>query len=180
MNDTETKASIWFKKHLEHNKQLKEAHLKNAIEEEKTTKKIFEQNTYKNSLYDFKSYKICTGCKKIHNKTRQHWFTNKNMEDGLSIYCKSCTYLTSIKRKYNINKEQLESLILIQDNRCPICNKSFHFIKRFCVDHDHKTKKVRGLLCSHCNSLLGFAKDNIEILKKAIKYLESNNSENKE
>lgn len=41
------------------------------------------------------------------------------------------------------------------------------------VDHDHKTGDVRALLCSRCNSLLGYADDSIELLKRAIAYLES-------
>jgi hypothetical protein len=39
------------------------------------------------------------------------------------------------------------------------------------VDHNHKTKKFRGVLCNSCNALLGFCKDQIRILKKAISYL---------
>jgi len=44
-------------------------------------------------------------------------------------------------------------------------------IKRFAIDHDHQTGKVRGLLCGFCNALIGYAKDDISILKSAIKYL---------
>ena len=46
------------------------------------------------------------------------------------------------------------------------------------MDHCHKTKKIRGLLCHTCNSGLGMFKDNIEYLKNAIKYLEVNNNNN--
>ena len=45
------------------------------------------------------------------------------------------------------------------------------FEKEFFIDHDHTTKKVRGLLCLWCNTVIGFAKDNIETLKNAITYL---------
>jgi hypothetical protein len=42
----------------------------------------------------------------------------------------------------------------------------------FAVDHSHKTNKVRDLLCTKCNTLLGAVDDNVEILEKAIKYLQ--------
>jgi len=47
-------------------------------------------------------------------------------------------------------------------------------IKRLAVDHDHKTNKIRGLLCQFCNTALGKFLDDVEILKKAILYLERN------
>jgi len=39
------------------------------------------------------------------------------------------------------------------------------------VDHDHETGKIRGLLCTFCNTALGKFHDDVEILKKAIDYL---------
>lgn len=57
-----------------------------------------------------------------------------------------------------------------QGNVCAICKKP-EKNKRLATDHCHTKNKVRGLLCHNCNSLLGHAKDNIEILKLAIKYL---------
>jgi hypothetical protein len=56
-----------------------------------------------------------------------------------------------------------------QENKCWICESKTSLV----VDHDHSTGKVRGLLCSLCNTSLGGFKDNIESLKKAIEYLET-------
>jgi hypothetical protein len=56
---------------------------------------------------------------------------------------------------------------------CKICGKPETAInkKYLCIDHDHGTLKVRGLLCDNCNKGLGCFKDDIEALKKAIEYL---------
>ncbi len=47
--------------------------------------------------------------------------------------------------------------------------------KNFCIDHDHATGKVRGLLCHNCNVAIGLMKDNTDLLKKAAEYLETHN-----
>ncbi len=66
-----------------------------------------------------------------------------------------------------------------QDGKCAICkkvetsvNKKTNKFKDLSVDHCHKTGKIRGLLCSRCNSGLGFFKDDLEIIKNAGLYLE--------
>ena len=48
-----------------------------------------------------------------------------------------------------------------------------------CIDHDHETGFVRGILCSLCNTLLGHAKDDPEILRKAAEYLDRDLISNK-
>ena len=60
-------------------------------------------------------------------------------------------------------------MLKIQNGKCAICGERKD--KTLVVDHNHKTGEVRGLLCGHCNHVLGFAKDNINILNKMIDYL---------
>ena len=43
----------------------------------------------------------------------------------------------------------------------------------FCVDHDHGSGKVRGLLCGRCNIILGMFADNISVIESMIHYLET-------
>lgn len=58
-----------------------------------------------------------------------------------------------------------------QNGKCAICNESCKLRRRLSVDHCHSTTKVRGLLCDNCNKLIGYARDNRQILEKALKYL---------
>ncbi len=60
-----------------------------------------------------------------------------------------------------------------QEKRCAICKKLIKK-KDIQVDHDHKTGKVRGLLCLTCNMGIGYLKESIDNLLSAIKYLERN------
>lgn len=80
-----------------------------------------------------------------------------------------------LKRKYNITLEEYKAMSLLQNHKCFICgspemnNKN----KVLCVDHNHTTGKIRGLLCGNCNTGLGGFRDNINSLKKAIEYLKN-------
>jgi len=77
------------------------------------------------------------------------------------------------KYAYGITKEQYEKKFKKQKGKCSICG-ALHIPGRrtgLVIDHDHKTKIFRGLLCQTCNRALGLLKDNIKILKKAIRYL---------
>lgn len=56
-------------------------------------------------------------------------------------------------------------------SKCAICSIKFSNINPPCLDHCHKSLNFRGFLCRPCNALLGFARDDIKILKKAIRYL---------
>lgn len=80
----------------------------------------------------------------------------------------------NLKHFYGITIEDFDSMFRAQNGRCAICGTKKQDAKgdRFHVDHNHDTKKVRGLLCSNCNTILGYAKENIETLKAAIDYLE--------
>lgn len=75
-----------------------------------------------------------------------------------------------LKRRYGITAEEYDHLLAMQNGRCHICN-DLPGKHRLSVDHDHKTGRIRGLLCHNCNHALGKFKDNIIHLFKAIKYL---------
>jgi hypothetical protein len=79
---------------------------------------------------------------------------------------------TKRKNKYGLTANQFIALNEAQGGLCKLCS-AFPTGRRkhLSVDHDHKTGKVRGLLCNNCNHGLGHFHDNPEILKKAIAYL---------
>ncbi len=74
--------------------------------------------------------------------------------------------------KYGLTKEQWIDLLEGQGSRCSICKSLEPGCKGgWHTDHCHITKKVRGILCQHCNLLIGNAKDSVLILEEAIRYL---------
>ena len=76
------------------------------------------------------------------------------------------------KRNYGISLDQYNQMLMTQEFRCKICQKNQQFeTKRFNVDHDHKTGKVRSLLCTQCNTGLGSFKDSLHLLEIAVQYL---------
>lgn len=88
--------------------------------------------------------------------------------------------LRRIKSVYNISYEEAKALCAIPN--CEICGVEFVENKRNvndyrnrAIDHCHGTKKVRGVICFGCNLALGHARDNKDILKSMIEYLERNN-----
>jgi hypothetical protein len=75
-------------------------------------------------------------------------------------------------RKYGITLEQYDALLASQNHRCAICPSNSPKAKNgWHVDHDHKTNKVRGILCHHCNTGIGLLGHSSERLKAAATYL---------
>ena len=80
----------------------------------------------------------------------------------------------ALSSKYKITEQRYFEILEKQIGLCAICGSDSpgrRGSKNFTVDHDHTTKEVRGLLCHSCNVMLGLAKDSIEVLEMAIKYL---------
>lgn len=84
---------------------------------------------------------------------------------------------SNLQKLYGMTLEEYNQLLLAQGGVCAICkgppsgagskNGSFH------VDHCHKTRKIRGLLCSKCNSGLGYLQDDLRLVEAAAGYLRS-------
>lgn len=126
----------------------------------------------KKKVYYQQNVTILNEKKKIYNAKNAHKHSIRKKE-----YYKNNkhVFLSNRLKKYNLTLETYNSLVDQQMGKCRICSlpptagrgKAFH------VDHCHRTGKVRGLLCNYCNVALGHFKDNTEILKAAIRYLEN-------
>lgn len=94
--------------------------------------------------------------------------------DGYSSHCKECQKKRLIKERYGLSYNEYDKLTQEQGGFCLVCEQP----AKLFVDHCHNSLAVRGLLCNSCNTILGHANDNVEILKNAIEYLENRNGRN--
>jgi hypothetical protein len=82
--------------------------------------------------------------------------------------------------KYRLTPAQYKAMLDEQDGRCAICDFLPYRTHDLYIDHNHETGKVRGLLCSNCNTGLGLFKDNPRIVDRAWEYLEVRGSYGKD
>jgi recombination endonuclease VII len=75
-----------------------------------------------------------------------------------------------LRRRYGISKADFDLMMMEQGGLCALCGLALE--GKFGVDHDHKTGRVRGILHNNCNVILGMAKDDPILLRKATSYLE--------
>jgi hypothetical protein len=82
----------------------------------------------------------------------------------------------NLRNSYGITLEQYQQMVNQQNNLCLGCGRpprgNHVNARRLNVDHDHKTGKVRGLLCSECNRALGLVDENIDTLINLAAYVE--------
>jgi hypothetical protein len=87
----------------------------------------------------------------------------------------------TLRTKFGMTTEEYQTLLLKQNGGCAICGHvpdeptssdvRYRKSKQLAVDHNHKTKKNRGLLCDKCNRGIGHFNDDANLLKTAIEYL---------
>ena len=81
-------------------------------------------------------------------------------------------------KKLKLYRADYDEVLTAQSGVCAICHRpefrkirSDGITRRLAIDHDHKTNKLRGLLCGDCNTGLGLFQDDILRLESAIAYL---------
>jgi hypothetical protein len=88
-------------------------------------------------------------------------------------------------KNYGVGLHELEMMLEEQDHLCAICHREgfkMHdsVFMNLNLDHNHKTKEVRGLLCHNCNRALGLFQDDTTVLTRAISYLQGATTISKE
>lgn len=126
--------------------------------------------------------KVCVTCgkEKPVEEFYRRFDKQKNGDTYMSIRnsCKDCVKAKSRLRNTGWSPEDYEKAWCIQDGKCAICGcilNSSRYTKAS-ADHDHKTGKIRGILCMNCNTALGLMKDSPYRLESAIRYLEEHGS----
>lgn len=142
--------------------------------------------------------KKCTLCGR--RRKLKEFSKHRQTKDGLDCWCRSChrdkhksyyqkdppkgvarvkkwkkenpelTRASHLRRMYGITIVQYDAMLKAQGGTCAICKKPPKK-RRLHVDHDHKTKRIRGLLCWHCNRALGYLRDDKDAIKAAAAYL---------
>lgn len=109
------------------------------------------------------------------------WSQNNNdkMKQYKRAYCARNPEKLKKKRlckKYNLKPEEYDVLMEKAGNICPICEVDFDWVNRHkanrpCIDHCHKTGKVRGVICGQCNAAIGQLNDDTKRLERAMWWL---------
>lgn len=128
------------------------------IPERKAYKKKWRENNRPYMNKKFREY-YAKNTEKMRQRARDYYKNNKDKE----------------RDKYRLSKYGVDGRELLEEQggRCASC--AIDVTKAFCIDHDHITGKIRGVLCNSCNLSLGYAKDSKEVLSGLIKYLEKYN-----
>lgn len=149
--------SVRGKAYYEKNKERLKPQTEEAIAKKKARqKRWYEENKEKHKIRERERYKLM----RDHNTS------------------------VRLKKNFGITLEEYNAMFALQNGRCAICDteqkiKDKHGnLRRFAVDHDHKTGKVRQLLCGPCNMSIGLVKENVKTLNKMIDYIKRHEDTN--
>jgi hypothetical protein len=101
---------------------------------------------------------------KVYERRRKREYTEKR---------KKGNWKSHLRRKYGITQAEYDRMYREQGGVCAICGQSqkTSISKNLFVDHDHKTGRVRALLCTNCNTAIGLMSDDPAIAYNATQYL---------
>lgn len=135
--------------------------------------------------------KKCSSC--METMPAEAFALDKTTSTGLNSRCRPChsayyknyygktkekhrnkARANHLKRVYKIDATTFEAILQVQGGGCAICGetKCSTNKRHLCVDHNHKTGAIRGILCDTCNVGIGNLKDDVKLLRNAIAYLQ--------
>jgi len=110
-------------------------------------------------------------CKQCRNSFESTQRQKGKRRENRAKRCPKLQKKYMLKSRYNLEMEEYNRLLISQKNLCAICLKD---MQDPCVDHNHDTGEVRGLLCRTCNFGLGAFYDDADLILKALGYIEKN------
>ena len=126
----------------------------------------------KNTVHQKSRIKYALNLDESRTRVREYGRANSAMKNASykKWAKKNCAKIkdSRLKRTYGISGEDYDKMFEQQNGRCAICETHYPVL---CVDHCHKTGKVRKLLCRNCNTGIGQLKDNPNLLIKAAAYI---------
>ncbi len=112
-------------------------------------------------------------CKLCMQAKRQAWAEQNR--DHLNDWRRNNWVVTNRRlRRRGATQDMYNAMYEAQKGCCALCNEPEEKFSWLCIDHDHETGKIRGLLCPNCNRGLGLLKDNANLLQKAAEYITAN------
>ena len=129
-------------------------------------------------------FRKCSTCGEVKAGTRENFYGNQGSLDGLHAKCLECFYREApglgYMHRYGITIEERDTIFESQNQRCAICHQAGlewgNSISGWALDHNHRTGRIRGVLCGHCNTGIGHLRDDTTTLASAIAYLEFHDS----
>ena len=120
--------------------------------------------------------KICSKGGKEWPATPEYFHRDSRRRDGLTSWCKKCKKeydkWNKLYKNYGITRDLWQGMLRRQNYRCDLCGDPFTDKLKPHLDHNHSSGKIRGLVCVHCNNVLGFGKEKPKIYRQTIDYIE--------
>ena len=121
---------------------------------------------------------LCANCGKPLRSDNSHdlcaacWQDSLGGKEELQAYRDKRGRDLYLQREYGITSEEYDKLLEYQDYRCAVCKRPVSELSLpLCVDHDHKHRRVRGLICHYCNrKVVGWHSDAV-LLQAAADYI---------
>lgn len=146
------------------------SHICRTCGKDKPAEEFYARKRPDGSLYHRRD---CKECVREHQKQRWADDPEAHRVYGRTYYHNNAWRVrdSSLRKKYGITYADFVRMHEEQGGKCALCQREIPLSKAIHVDHDHKTGKVRALLCHHCNTGLGNLQDDPDLLLAAALYV---------